>query len=295
MKAEYSQYCESYKAPIFAQPWWLSTVSPDKWDVVMASYKGVTAYLPFCYHHKLVLKKIYQPLLTPYLGPVYQLPEGISHYQQRQYENELFSALCRHLPKFLEYRQKLFPSIDNHLPFYWNGFSQTTYYTYILDTKNSEEEIWKNIKNSLQRQIKKSSKICTVQSDIDNHIAIWQLAKQSLHRQQAPLIPDDSYVLKLMENAYNHRSAKSFVAYHQDKAVASLFLVYDDTYVYYLFGGYDDAHSDTGAKTLLFWNAILFAKSRGLQFNFEGSMLKGVEQYFRSFGGKMTPVHFIWK
>lgn len=295
MKSEYSLYCKNHKIPIFAQPWWLNMVSSDKWDVVKAEYKGVTAFMPFCYHHKLLLKKIYQPLFTPYLGPVFQLPENITAYQRRQYENELIGNLSKQLPKHIEYKQKLFPTIDNHLPFYWQGFSQTTHYTYILDTHNSEAEIWQGIKNSLQRQIRKSAGICTILEDISDHNEIWQLAKKSLLRQKAPLIPEDKYALQIIHHAYMHNAAKSITAYHQDKPVASLFLVFDADYVYYLFGGYDNAYADTGAMTLLFWKAILFAKSLGLQFNFEGSMLKGVEQYFRSFGGTLMPVHFIWK
>jgi len=295
LKEEYLQYCKDHKIPVFAQPWWLSTVSEDKWDVVSASYKGVVAYLPFCYHHKFVLKKIYQPLLTPYLGPIYELPEGLSLYNTIQYENELYDALCKQLPKFLEYKQKLFPSISNHLPFYWNGYSQTTQYTYILETIDSEEVLFGNIKDSLRRQIRKSNKLCAVTSDNSDANTTWQLAKQSLLRQRAPLIPEDTFVLELMANAHAHAVSKTFTAYYNDIAIASLFLVEDAYYVYYLFGGYDDNYASTGAKTLLFWNAILYAKEKGLLFNFEGSMLKGVEQYFRSFGAQLQPVHFIWK
>jgi lipid II:glycine glycyltransferase (peptidoglycan interpeptide bridge formation enzyme) len=65
--------------------------------------------------------------------------------------------------------------------------------------------------------------------------------------------------------------------------------------MYYLFGGMDEAYGDSGAKSLLFWKAINMASEKNLTFNFEGSMIPGVERFFRSFGGELTPVYYIYK
>jgi hypothetical protein len=34
---------------------------------------------------------------------------------------------------------------------------------------------------------------------------------------------------------------------------------------------------------------------KNIAFNFEGSMIESIEQYFRGFGARLTPVHFISK
>jgi hypothetical protein len=57
----------------------------------------------------------------------------------------------------------------------------------------------------------------------------------------------------------------------------------------------DERYNDSGAMSLLFWNAIKLASEKGLAFNFEGSMIPGVERFFRSFGGGLTPVFYISK
>jgi hypothetical protein len=44
-----------------------------------------------------------------------------------------------------------------------------------------------------------------------------------------------------------------------------------------------------GANTLLYWEPIRLASEVSRVFDFEGSMLKPVEHFFRGFGGTQTP------
>jgi hypothetical protein len=44
------------------------------------------------------------------------------------------------------------------------------------------------------------------------------------------------------------------------------------------------------------WSAIKVAKSKGVKtFDFEGSMIPGVEKFFRGFGGELTTYFAIQK
>ena len=62
------------------------------------------------------------------------------------------------------------------------------------------------------------------------------------------------------------------------------FVAWDSATAYYLIGGRNDDFKNSGAMSLLFWNALNELKATVKSFDFEGSMIKGVENYFRSFG-----------
>jgi hypothetical protein len=59
--------------------------------------------------------------------------------------------------------------------------------------------------------------------------------------------------------------------------------------LYPLINGRDPELQAFGANMLLYWEAIRLASEVSRVFDFEGSMLKPVEHFFRGFGGKPTP------
>ena len=52
---------------------------------------------------------------------------------------------------------------------------------------------------------------------------------------------------------------------------------------------------NSGAIPLLLWHSIKFSSSVTRVFNFEGSMIRPIEYFFRGFGGKLTPYYEITK
>ena len=75
------------------------------------------------------------------------------------------------------------------------------------------------------------------------------------------------------------------------------YLIWDATTAYYLLAGDDPARRASGAGMLLAWEAIRYASAvLGLRcFDFEGSMLPGVERVRVRFGAVQTPYFFVWK
>ena len=76
---------------------------------------------------------------------------------------------------------------------------------------------------------------------------------------------------------------------------AALYLVWDEQSAYYLMGGADETHKNSGAYSLLLWNAMKIAAGLTRQFNFCGSMLPTIERFFRSFGGEQIPYFHLKK
>jgi len=75
------------------------------------------------------------------------------------------------------------------------------------------------------------------------------------------------------------------------------YLIWDATTAYFLLAGDDPALRASGAGVLLAWEAICYASEvLGLDcFDFEGSMLPGVERMRVRFGAVQTPYFYVWK
>jgi hypothetical protein len=71
-KQRYIQFCmEHSDIPIFSQPWWLDTVCPDQWDVILVEKNSkIVASFPY-YARKVgnLFTHIGMPPLTQKLGP----------------------------------------------------------------------------------------------------------------------------------------------------------------------------------------------------------------------------------
>lgn len=73
---------------------------------------------------------------------------------------------------------------------------------------------------------------------------------------------------------------------------AAVMLAFDTEAAYYLTPAIDHAHMRDGANEWLTVQAIAYAHSRGLTFDFEGSMAPAIARSYRHFGG--TPAHYTF-
>jgi lipid II:glycine glycyltransferase (peptidoglycan interpeptide bridge formation enzyme) len=63
--------------------------------------------------------------------------------------------------------------------------------------------------------------------------------------------------------------------------------MWDDVRAYYLVGSKNPAAKDNNAMPALLWHAAKHSKGLGkISLDFEGSMVPGVERFFRNFGAE---------
>src|SRR5260370_7073664 len=74
---------------------------------------------------------------------------------------------------------------------------------------------------------------------------------------------------------------------------AAVYIIWDDRSAYYLMGAADPELRNSGATSLLLWEAIQFAATVTRSFDFEGSMIESIERFFRAFGAKQKPYFHI--
>ena len=74
------------------------------------------------------------------------------------------------------------------------------------------------------------------------------------------------------------------------KTVGAIFIIADDLNAYYLGGGYDHNNPQSAhAVSYLIWESIKWAKSQAIKnFDFEGSEIEGIAEFFRKFGAEKT-------
>ena len=104
-------------------------------------------------------------------------------------------------------------------------------------------------------------------------------------------------MVKKIDQACSKRNCRKifFARDLQNRTHAALYLIWDENSAYYLMGGSDPALRNSGANSLLMWEAIQFASTVTNKFDFEGSMIEPIERFFRSFGAKQIPYSYISK
>ncbi len=298
-KSRYIEFCDNNDdIPIFHSPWWLDIVS-DNWDVALSFDRSgnIMAAMPFSHSYKLGLSVSLQPQLTPYLGAILFYPKDIqTRTSIYSFENKHLNALISCLPsgKLYQYIHFL-PQIDNWYPFYLNGFQQSTRYTYVLNDIKNHDKIWSGFTNTLRRQIKSVDESLKVTEE-NNICTVFSLVKKSFERQNVKFSVTRAMLKKMEVELERHKQGQVLVA--RDKSgelYSAVLLVWDSRKCYLLGLGTEPEYANSNSTKLLIWEAIKFASQHVDIFDFEGSMLPGVERLYRSFGGIRAPYFEIKK
>lgn len=273
---------------VFQQPWWLEALAPNHWGEVRLERDGRTvARLPYVVRGRGRLRMLTQPRLTATLGPWVE-PSGGKAANALSREMELLTSLEAELPTADVFTQNFAPTITNGLPFHWAGYRLEVQYTYRLEGLGSEQALWEGLRENIRRNIRKARKRVRVRDDLglDRFYAVWTqtFARQGL----AP--PVSLAQIARLDSACAKRAARAmlFAVDEADRVHAVAYVVWDDRAAYYLLGGSDADLRASGAGSLLLWESIMRARERTDVFDFEGSMLKPVERFFRAFGGRQV-------
>jgi Acetyltransferase (GNAT) domain len=278
---------------IFQQPWWLDAVAPGMWSAVEIRREGeLKARLPYVMDRRMGLRPLRQPLLTPFLGPWIRPSEG-KYATQLAHQKELYTELIAQLPAHDYFSQTFHYSAENWLPFYWQGFQQTTRYTYVINDLTDLDHVWSEFQENIRRAIRKASKRLRVHSEygIDKFLNISEL---TFSRQGLPLPYSRESIRRLDDTCRARSACKIFFAEDGGGRVhAASYIVWDERSAYYLMGGGDPELRTSGAISLAMWEAIKFSHQVSQCFDFEGSMVESIERFFRAFGARQVPYFYV--
>jgi lipid II:glycine glycyltransferase (peptidoglycan interpeptide bridge formation enzyme) len=246
------------------------------------------ARLPYVVEKRWGLTGLTMPPLTQTLGPWLAPSEG-KLVNQLSRQKELMTSLIERLPPFDYFHQRFHYSITNWLPFYWQGFDQTTRYTYVIETLNDLDRVWAQLHERVRRNIRKAEKQLAVRTDpdIERFFDINALS----YKRQGLALPYSRDIVRRLDTACAERQTRRifFAEDAQGRIHAAKYIVWDQNSGYYLMGGADPDLRSSSADTLLMWEAIRFCATVTRKFDFEGSMIEPIERFFRAFGGAQRP------
>lgn len=273
---------------LFEEPWWLEALSPGAWGEVKV-VKGdlVHARLPFVTRKKYGLTVLGQPPLTHYAGPWIRESTGKMATRLANQKN-LMLELIKQLPPHDLFVQCFHPSMTNWLPFYWNGFTQTTGYNYILDDLTDQDRLFSQFDEAVRGQIRKAQKKLMVRDgSIDEVIRMNDMTFQ---RQGIGTPFDHDLLRRLDAAAAQHGGSVKLVAEDADGRIHGAYhMVYDARSSHGIVNGGDPEVRNSGAGPLLCWEAIRRATQVTKRFDFGGSMIQPIEAFVRNFGATQVP------
>ncbi len=186
------------------------------------------------------------------------------------------------------------PSLSDVQPFLWKKFKVSPCYTYIIDLTMPDGEIWKRMSNERRKNINKGRSDGLAVREIADYRIIRPLLLETFSRQGKTI--DETLLDRILLEFANGDNSFAYGTYDGDRIMACSFCIHDAKTAYYLLGGHGSEGAHNGAGTMAMWESILHAKHIGLSgFDFEGSMISGIERYFRGFGGRLAPYYRINK
>ncbi len=265
------------------------------WDVILEKDPKGNLLGVLVYHIRKYrgFTLILMPPMTAYNGFYFFYPEGTKSHSMVSYQNKVTEALLAQLPKSSLYFQQFHPSYNNWLPLYWKNYRETTRYTYILDKSLGEDTLRKNLKGNLRRGFKHVEESCVIEDH--GFESFWPVLEESFTSRNKP-IPYNKEVIKRLFDTYQDKNILTVKAcrhLESNKIISGVMLASDKNTTYYLASFYLPKVKPTGSMGYTFWKSIFSCDTKFC--DFEGSMLKEVEFFLRSFGGELTPHYKVYK
>ena len=299
-KERYRELCANEPAiPIYSRDWWLDCVcGKNKWDVLLycsdRDSGAIEAAFPFYTPYK---KGIIMPAFTQTMG-IWFNPD----FEKENYSKELLrkQTICEQLilrlPEHTYFVQNFHHLFTDWLPFYWKGFSQTTRYSYILQDIHNITEIEKKRSADIRQNIHKAQTKyqMKIRTGLTADLFLEINTKTYERQKKQAYCPD--VLRRLIETAYSRNQGGIWGAFDESGQLhAAVFVVWQENCAYYIAGGSDSEGRKSGAHLLVLSEAIRAVSNISASFDFEGSMMPGVERVFRSFGAIQTPYFTLSK
>lgn len=297
-KDKYRLLCGSEESiPIFSRDWWLDTACGEaRWDVLLIEKKGrVLAALPLYIPCRgIVSMPPFTQTMGPWFAPESEDTKYTSVLGKRQ---ELSASFIERLRAYPVFMQNFHYEVTDWLPFYWADYQQSTRYTYLLKSMDDPARIWNGMSLHIRRNIRKAKEKhhITVRRGIPRE-DFMRMHEATFKRQRIAIPQDTRHLRSLIDTCLKRGQGDLWGGYDAEGRIhAAAFVAWQESSAYYLAGGGDPALRGSGAHSLVLWESILALSGVCERFDLEGSMLPGVERFFREFGAIQTPYFTISK
>jgi lipid II:glycine glycyltransferase (peptidoglycan interpeptide bridge formation enzyme) len=285
---------QSPQGDVFCYSWWLEAITGSNFRIlVIYDNNEIVAGIPLAFD---ALNKINIPPLTRTLGVLYKKQDYQSDRRKTSVERKWLFELLKHIPLNDFIQMCLHHNFTDWLPFRWNGFSQTTRYTYIINYRNKTiSGLWNNLDLETKRVVKRAGEKGIRIERTDDFDLIYRYESLSYERQGLKFrIPYND--LKSLDDTIKERGNRViFKAIDNHNQVhAVLYVAFNQKSAYALLSGSDATLRKLGGHTLVMWEAVRYFSDKVEYFNFGGSDIEQIEAHLRGFGGTLTPYFHIY-
>lgn len=284
---------KSPQATVFALYAYISLVCDDWKAIVVEDGEQWVGVMPISVKRKYGLKYAMQPLWTQHWGVFFRPKTATQTYAQYSFQRKVSIHIIENLPNVGLFAYRFSPRFSYPLPFHWAGYALTTRYTYQLDMTVGNERLWKGLSSSTKRHIKKAKRAgLLVEKGEPNELFELLQLNQTRGRD---LFGGGKGMDLIFPKIVNYLCASGLgevlvVRKQGEKAIyaAGIYVRFASSCVY-LMGAQDSDMKQLGGMSLLMWEAMIQSLDTCTLFDFEGSMIEGIERFFRGFGAKPVP------
>lgn len=255
---------------IYAYSFYLDQIADD-WDaLVLNDYEAV---MPLPWRKKFGLHYLYQPLLAAQLG---------------LFGSDLDAGLLEDFLGAIPPKFKLWEFSLNHQNlFSLQGFDLYERVNYVLPLNNSYEQLYRNYRDNVKRNIKKSAEYgCRTATGIDPQ-GIVELSRT--HNPQATEQEFRNFVT-LYRHLHGQSKAKAYGVFSaNNELVASAVFTFSHNRAYYILVGNHPNGRTLGASHALVDAFIKDHAQQQLLLDFEGSDIRSLSFFYSSFGAVVEP------
>ena len=293
-REEFCAHSKAVSGSVFMTEEWTGLFSDLVFFKIEASDNKLIGLFYIRHFHKFMLSAWRTPLFTPHCGLwISNSSKNKSNFIST--EKKVIGAISQFLKSKKGIKSIAFSNEFTDLqPFAWDDFKVIPNYTYIIPLSQTTDEIWAAMSPERRNDIKKAEKDSIVVKREEDMNVVLSMVNSSLDRKDSNSYNDQ--IKKIMFSFAKPGNAFAFAAYKDNIPVAASFCIHDKKKTYYLLGGYDSRNRHGGAGAACIWESIKLSREMGIEeFDFEGSMIKPVESFFRGFGGNITPYFTVNK
>ncbi|MEM9545718.1 MAG: GNAT family N-acetyltransferase [Bacteroidota bacterium] len=275
-KEKYSAFIQENYVPLFFRDYYLNVVCDKPWEVILHEEENrISAIFVYMLKQKYGIRYIVQPQLCPYTGPFYfdRLHANDSYF-------EMIDRLPRHQLMILDhfYEVPPFKEKDN---------SVTLKHTYLINHATEIEKLWGQQSSTHRRIIRKADRELN-HTEVDDIEEFLRFVLQSFE-ERGKKVPNEPQIFRKLDGVLKEKKQRKIVkcTNEQGRIVAMCYFMKDEKWTYNFANSVVEDYRHYGMNLIL-WNEIKATLNEGRSFDFEGSMIPGVDEFFRRFKGIKT-------
>jgi Acetyltransferase (GNAT) domain len=276
---------------VFHHSWWLN-IAAQRFDILAVRDKSgsLRGGVPLARKKRAGLTLFHAPQLTPFQGPIFDTSNIKDPCERLHLMRSAGELLARGMPRYDSFRCMVGACGPDLQGFLWAGFRAELAYTFRVPAGQSIQSVEAQITRTHMQKLAKAKRLGLCVTRNDDVEAFAKLCKIGALHGERLLYPPE-LPIRLWSAAFERAKSDFYIARTSDnEPIAALLTVHDARTTYQIVSAFDPAKRDFPGSYLLLRTALAEALAANRDFDFEGSALRGVEQYYRKWGPAAFPV-----